>query len=72
MLDQGSGLQDLCEGLANEKHAVQEARRGTSCHLNQVKTNTFPTFSFTFRAGKEGESNTEGRGQDQRARADPL
>jgi hypothetical protein len=29
-LSQGSGLQALREELANEKHALQEARRGTS------------------------------------------
>ena len=29
VLDQGSGLQDLREELANEKHALQEARRST-------------------------------------------
>ena len=29
VLDQGSGLQGLCEELANEKHALQEARQST-------------------------------------------
>jgi len=30
VLDQGSDLKALCEELANERHAAQEARRGTS------------------------------------------
>jgi DNA repair exonuclease SbcCD ATPase subunit len=30
VLSQGSGLQALREELANEKHALQEVRRGTS------------------------------------------
>jgi hypothetical protein len=42
-LIQGSGLQALREDLANEKQALQEARRGTSCrrlahHLGETDT----------------------------------
>jgi hypothetical protein len=62
MLDQGSGLQVLRKELTNKKHAVQEARRGTSRRLHRGKTNTFCHFLFTFCAGREGESNAEGRG----------
>ena len=46
VLDHGSGLQALREELANEKHAVKEARRGTSRCLQYRKTNTFPDLLF--------------------------
>jgi hypothetical protein len=72
MLNQGPGLQVLREKLTNEKHAIQEAHRGTSRRLHHGKTNIFPHVLFTFCAGREGERNAEGRVKDRRARADAL
>ena len=50
VLDQGSGLQGLREELANEKHALQEARRSILlCRLlipSHGKTNIFVALSL--------------------------
>jgi len=63
VLDQGSGLQDWREELANEKHAVQEAQRGTSRHLNHGKTNTFTHVLFLPFAMEEKEKATQNDGE---------
>jgi mitotic spindle assembly checkpoint protein MAD1 len=58
MLDQGLGLQVLREELTNEKHAVQEARRGTSRRLHHEKVIHSPPSLLPF-ALEEKEDATQ-------------
>jgi mitotic spindle assembly checkpoint protein MAD1 len=58
MLDQGLGLQVLREELTNEKHAAQEARRGTSRRLHHEKVMHSPPSLLPF-ALEEKEEATQ-------------
>jgi hypothetical protein len=55
VLDQDPGLQGLREELADERHALQEAHRGTSRVVfsfdHHGKIDTFSYFVFSYSAG---------------------
>jgi hypothetical protein len=73
VLEQGSGMQYLREELAIER-SMRFKRQTEARHviLTMGKLMNFPIFSFTFSAGREVGSNEARRGQDRRARVDPL
>ena len=60
MLDQGLGLQVLCEELTNEKHAVQEARRCTSRRLHHEKSIHSPPSLLPFAQEEEEATQKDG------------
>jgi hypothetical protein len=79
VFDQDSGVQALREELANEKHAPQEAHRGTSRVVFSLhhhgKSNAFfllPLFLQRLNAGREGRNKAERQRKDPRARADSF